>query len=164
MKAMHRLIVTSATYKTVEPVTAEHRARDSETACTPSGSNAHAVLLLRDWALAASGLLVNRTGGPPFTRTSRTPSGKRWRSPRNAILRILHPSESIFIDAACNVLARTVNPANMFDTSNRRLSSAIDRNQFTAARADDAQRSHVGRGGADAGGTKRAGVFGSGRD
>ena len=56
MKAMHRLIVTSATYRQSSRVTPEHRARDLENRLYSRASRFRMPsLILRDWALAASG-------------------------------------------------------------------------------------------------------------
>ncbi len=65
MKAMHRLMVTSATYRQSSKVLPEHLAKDPDNRLL-----AHAPRLrlsgeeLRDQALAVSGLLVEKIGGP----------------------------------------------------------------------------------------------------
>ncbi len=65
IKAMQKLILTSATYRQQSRVTPELRERDSENILLARGPrqrlSAHAA---RDQALAVSGLLVERVGGP----------------------------------------------------------------------------------------------------
>ena len=89
-KAMHRLIVTSATYRQSSRVTPEHRARDIENRLYARASRFRmSSLILRDWALAAAGLLDRRIGRTSrLSRISPTRSGRPWRSPRNATLPI----------------------------------------------------------------------------
>lgn len=66
VKAMHRLIVTSATYRQSSRASAELQERDPENRLLARGSRlrltGHA---LRDQALAISGLLIEEIGGPP---------------------------------------------------------------------------------------------------
>jgi hypothetical protein len=66
LKALNRLIVTSATYRQSSRVTPALRERDPENRLLARGSryrlDSHAV---RDNALAVSGLLVEKLGGPP---------------------------------------------------------------------------------------------------
>jgi hypothetical protein len=66
LKALHRLIVTSATYRQSSRVTPARRERDPENRLLARGSryrlDSHAV---RDNALAVGGLLVDQLGGPP---------------------------------------------------------------------------------------------------
>jgi hypothetical protein len=65
MKAIHRLIVTSATYQQSSRVTAALHERDPENRLLARGPR-HRLpsWMLRDQALAASGLLVEKPGGP----------------------------------------------------------------------------------------------------
>jgi hypothetical protein len=66
LKALHKLIVTSATYRQSSKLTPALRERDPENRLLARGSrfrlDAHAV---RDNALAIGGLLVDKLGGPP---------------------------------------------------------------------------------------------------
>jgi hypothetical protein len=65
LKAMHRLIVTSATYQQSSRVTPELLSRDPENRILARGPRVRLEAeLLRDTALAASGLLSCRIGGP----------------------------------------------------------------------------------------------------
>jgi hypothetical protein len=66
MKHLHRLIVTSATYRQSSRVTADALARDPENRWLARGPRFRlSSLLLRDVALASSGLLNAKIGGKP---------------------------------------------------------------------------------------------------
>lgn len=63
---MHKLIVTSATYRQSSRVTPELYQRDPENRLLARASRFRMpAMILRDWALAAAGLLEVRIGGPP---------------------------------------------------------------------------------------------------
>jgi hypothetical protein len=65
LKAMHRLIVTSATYQQSSRVTPELAARDAENKLLARGPRVRLEAeLLRDAALGTSGLLSHKVGGP----------------------------------------------------------------------------------------------------
>ena len=65
-KAMHRLIVTSATYRQSSKVSKELWQRDPENRLLARGARfREPAMLLRDQALAASGLLQTKIGGVP---------------------------------------------------------------------------------------------------
>ncbi len=65
VKALHRLIVTSATYRQSSHVTGELFERDPENRLLARGPRFRLPSwMLRDQALAASGLLVEKAGGP----------------------------------------------------------------------------------------------------
>lgn len=65
-KALHRLIVTSATYRQSSKSTALLNERDPENRLFARGARFRLpAMLIRDQALAASGLLVNKLGGKP---------------------------------------------------------------------------------------------------
>ena len=66
VKAMQRLIVTSATYRQSSQVTPELlEQRSRRTACSPAGPRFRLPAeMIRDQALAVSGLLVEKLGGP----------------------------------------------------------------------------------------------------
>ena len=64
-KALHRLIVTSATYRQSSRVTPADHERDPENRLLARGPRFRLPSwMLRDQALAAAGLLVDQTGGP----------------------------------------------------------------------------------------------------
>lgn len=121
MKAMHRLIVTSATYKQSSRVTPEHRARDTENRLYARASRWRMPsLLLRDWALASSGLLINKTGGAPVYPYQ---PDAVWEALAITKERdFTYPASSgddLYRRSLYTFWRRTVNPADMFDTSNR---------------------------------------------
>jgi len=65
MKAMHRLIVTSATYRQSSRVTPEHEQRDPQNVLLARGPRFRVESeIIRDIALASSGLLHQKLGGP----------------------------------------------------------------------------------------------------
>jgi len=65
LKAMHKLIVTSATYRQSSKVSSELRTRDPENRLLARGPRLRLPAeMVRDQALAASGLLVEQIGGP----------------------------------------------------------------------------------------------------
>ena len=65
MKALCKLIVTSSTYRQSTHASAELLARDPDNKLLARGPRARlSAEMLRDQALAASGLLVNKIGGP----------------------------------------------------------------------------------------------------
>jgi mono/diheme cytochrome c family protein len=65
MKKLHRLIVTSATYRQSSVVTPQLAARDPENRLLTRGARFRVEAeLIRDVALAASGLLTDKIGGP----------------------------------------------------------------------------------------------------
>ena len=85
MKEMHRLIVTSATYRQSSRATPELLERDPQNRLLARGPRVRLEAeLVRDQALAASGLLVGKIGGPsvmppqPDGIWSSPYSGDRW--------------------------------------------------------------------------------------
>jgi len=65
LKALHRLILTSATYRQSSQASPELLARDSDNKLLARGPKSRLTAeMLRDSALAASGLLVQKLGGP----------------------------------------------------------------------------------------------------
>jgi hypothetical protein len=85
VKAMHRLIVTSATYRQSSRATLELLERDPQNRLLARGPRVRLEAeLVRDQALAASGLLVDKIGGPsvmppqPDGIWSSPYSGDRW--------------------------------------------------------------------------------------
>ena len=121
MKAMHRLILTSATYRQSSRLTPEHRARDLDNRFyARAGRFRMSPLILRDWALASSGLLDNRIGGRPVYPYQ--PDGV-WEALAITKERdFTYPASSgddLYRRSLYTFWRRTVGPANMFDVSNR---------------------------------------------
>ena len=121
MKAMHKLIVTSATYRQSSRVTPEHRARDIENRLYARSSRFRmSSLILRDWALASAGLLDRRIGGPPVYPYQ---PDAIWEALAITNERdFTYPASSgndLYRRSLYTFWRRTVSPANMFDASNR---------------------------------------------
>ena len=161
MKAMHRLIVTSATYRQSSRVTPEHRARDPENRLYSRASRFRMPsLILRDWALASSGLIDLRIGGRPVYPYQ---PDAIWEALAITKERdFTYPASSgkdLYRRSLYTFWRRTVGPANMFDASNRqtcRVRSA--HHEHAAARPHHAQRPDLGRGRAGAGRAKHESV------
>lgn len=121
MKALHKLIVMSATYRQTSRVTPELLTRDSENRLyARSGRFRMPSILLRDWALASSGLLDPRVSGAPVYPYQ---PDAVWEA-----LAITKERDFTYPQSTGNDLyrrslytfwRRTVIPANMFDASNR---------------------------------------------
>jgi hypothetical protein len=120
-KRLHRLIVTSATYRQSSRMTEAHRALDPENRLLSRGSRFRMPApVLRDWALSAAGLLDRRLGGAPVYPYQ--PDGI-WESLAITKERDFTYPTSQGADLHRRSLytfwRRTVSPANMFDTANR---------------------------------------------
>lgn len=121
MKHMHRLIVNSATYRQSSRVTPDLKARDLENRLYARASRFRMPsLLLRDWALAASGLIDGRMGGVPVYPYQ--PEGiwdglaitkeRDFTYPRSK-------GNDLYRRSLYTFWRRTASPANMFDTASR---------------------------------------------
>jgi len=121
MKHIHRLIVTSAVYRQSSKVTPELLERDSENRLYARASRFRMPsMLLRDWALAASGLLNDRIGGVPVYPYQ---PGDIWEALAITKERdFTYPASfgpDLYRRSIYTFWRRTVSPANMFDTANR---------------------------------------------
>ena len=121
MKDMHRLIVTSATYRQSSRVTPEHRGRDLENRLYSRASRFRmSSPTLRDWALASSGLIDTRIGGRPVYPYQ---PDAIWEALAITKERdFTYPASSgndLYRRSLYTFWRRTVGPANMFDASNR---------------------------------------------
>lgn len=121
MKRLHRLIVTSATYRQSSRVHPEHLTRDPDNRLMSRGSRMRMpAMILRDWALAAAGLLDCRIGGPPVYPYQ---PNDVWESLAITKERdFTYPQSSgadLYRRSLYTFWRRTVGPANMFDASNR---------------------------------------------
>ena len=121
MKAMHRLIVNSATYRQSSRVSPELLARDAENRLYARASRFRMPsLLLRDWALSASGLLDERIGGVPVYPYQ---PDDIWEALAITKERdFTYPASSgadLYRRSLYTFWRRTVGPANMFDASTR---------------------------------------------
>jgi hypothetical protein len=120
-KAIHRLIVTSATYRQSSRMTPELRTRDLENRLYARASRFRmSSLILRDWALASSGLLDRRIGGRPvypyqpdaIWEALAITKERDFTYPASA-------DKDLYRRSLYTFWRRTVGPANMFDVSNR---------------------------------------------
>jgi len=120
-KRMHRLLVTSATYRQASRVTAEHLTKDPENRLHGRASRFRMPsLILRDLALAASGLIDLRTGGQPVYPYQ---PEAIWESlaitkERDFTYPASH-GQDLYRRSLYTFWRRTVSPANMFDSANR---------------------------------------------
>jgi len=121
VKQMHRLIVTSATYRQSSRVTPELLARDPENRLFARGARFRlSSLTLRDVALAASGLLNSRIGGKPVYpyQPQDIWDGLSITKERDFTYP-LSKGDDLFRRSLYTFWRRTVAPGNMFDASVR---------------------------------------------
>ncbi len=123
VKRLHRLIVTSATYKQSARVSADALARDPENHfCGRFPRVRLPAMLLRDVALAASGLLDRRVGGKPVYPYQ--PEGI-WETLAITKERdFTYPASSgrdLHRRSLYTFWRRTIGPSNMFDASARQV-------------------------------------------
>ena len=121
MKKMHRLIVTSATYRQSSRMTEQHRRRDRENRLFGRASRFRMPsMILRDWALASSGLLDPRIGGAPVYPYQ---PDNVWEPLAITKERdFTYPASSgkdLYRRSLYTFWRRTVQPANIFDASAR---------------------------------------------
>ena len=120
-KALHRLIVTSTAYRQASRMTPELRVRDPENRLFARASRFRMPsLLLRDWALSAAGLLEAKIGGVPVYPYQ---PDAVWEALAITKERdFTYPASSgadLYRRSLYTFWRRTVNPANMFDSSSR---------------------------------------------
>ena len=124
-KQMHRLLVTSATYRQASKVMPEHLAKDPENRLHARASRFRMpAQVLRDVALAASGLIDLRIGGQPVYPYQ---PDQIWEALAITKERdFTYPSShgaDLYRRSLYTFWRRTVSPANMFDTANRQTCS-----------------------------------------
>ena len=117
-------------------------------------------MILRDWALASSGLIDLRIGGRPVYPYQ---PDAIWEALAITKERdFTYPASSgkdLYRRSLYTFWRRTVGPANMFDASNRQTCRVrSDHDEHAAARAHHAQRPDLGRGRAGPGRTKHESV------
>ena len=118
---MHRLIVSSATYRQSSRVTTERLERDKDNRLYARASRFRMpAMILRDWALASAGLLVDRVGGAPVYPYQ---PDDVWAPLAITMERdFSYPTSSgsdLYRRSLYTFWRRTVTPANMFDASKR---------------------------------------------
>ena len=120
-KKMHRLLVTSATYRQSSKVTADHLAKDPENRLHARATRFRMPsMVLRDVALAASGLVDLRVGGHPVYPYQ---PDEIWEAlaitkERDFTYPASHGPD-LYRRSLYTFWRRTVSPANMFDMANR---------------------------------------------
>jgi hypothetical protein len=121
MKHMHRLIVTSAAYQQSSRVTPELHLRDPENRLMARSSRFRIpAMMLRDMALATSGLLEEKLGGKPvypyqpegIWDTLAITKERDFSYPKSS-------GSDLYRRSLYTFWRRTVGPANMFDASSR---------------------------------------------
>jgi hypothetical protein len=120
VKRLHRLIVTSATYRQSSRVTPLRRERDPDNRLLARGPryrlSSHT---LRDQALALSGLLVERVGGPPVRPYQ--PPGIWEELSYNFFRYEQDKGASLYRRSLYTFWRRTVGPPDLFDTPTRQV-------------------------------------------
>ncbi len=118
VKAMHRLIVTSAAYRQSSRVTPETFERDPENRLVARGPRYRLpAFVLRDQALFASGLLVEKLGGPSVKPYQ--PSGVWEEATFGQIKYEQDHGEALYRRSLYTFWRRIVGPTEFFDTASR---------------------------------------------
>ncbi len=120
LKALHRLIVTSATYRQSSAATKDRLENDPDNRLLSRGPRLRLnSYMLRDQALAMSGLLIERAGGPP-TRPYQPPG--IWEDfSFNQIRYSQDHGEALYRRSLYTFWRRSIGPPNMFDVSARQV-------------------------------------------
>lgn len=121
VKGLIRTIVTSATYRQTSKMTPELLQRDAENRLYARASRFRMPsMVLRDWALASSGLLNEEIGGAPVYPYQ---PDQVWESLAITKERdFTYPTstgDDLYRRSLYTFWRRTVSPANMFDASDR---------------------------------------------
>jgi cytochrome c553 len=120
-KQLHKLLVMSATYRQSSRVTPEQLANDPENRLHGRAARFRLpAMVLRDWTLAASGLLNPAVGGPPVYPYQ---PDNIWESlaitKERDFTYPLSSGSDLYRRSLYTFWRRTVAPANMFDAANR---------------------------------------------
>lgn len=120
VKTLVRLIVTSETYRQSSPVTPTHLERDPDNRLlTRAPRHRLPAWMLRDQALAASGLLVSRVGGPPVNGYQ--PDGI-WEEATFGKKRYVQDhGEALYRRTLYTFWRRIVAPTMLFDNASRQF-------------------------------------------
>jgi len=120
MKHLHRLIVTSAAYRQSSKVLPAALERDPENRLLSHGPRLRlSPFQLRDQALAVSGLLVEKVGGPPVRPYQ--PPGLWEDFSFNQIKYVQDKGDKLYRRSLYTFWRRSIGPPNMFDTPNRQV-------------------------------------------
>ncbi|TWT73410.1 DUF1553 domain-containing protein [Allorhodopirellula solitaria] len=120
-KHVHRLIVTSSTYRQSSRMTEKHRTEDIENRLIARATRIRMPsMVLRDWALASAGLLDDRIGGHPVYPYQ---PDAVWEALAITKERdFTYPASTggdLYRRSLYTFWRRTVAPTNMFDASDR---------------------------------------------
>ena len=120
-KKLNRLIVTSATYRQASRITPAHLERDPDNRLYARAARMRMpAMILRDWALAAAGLLVDQLGGQPvYPYLPPNPWESLAITKERDFTYPASQGEDLYRRSLYTFWRRTVQPANMFDASNR---------------------------------------------
>jgi hypothetical protein len=120
VKAFHKLLVMSATYRQTSQVSSELLERDPENVLLSRGPRYRLdAFQLRDQALAVSGLLVEQLGGPPVLPYQ--PAGIWEDFSFNKIKYVQDHGDKLYRRSLYIFWRRSVGPTMMFDTSARQV-------------------------------------------
>ncbi len=120
MKHLHRLIVTSAAYRQSSKVPPAVLERDPDNRLLSHSPRLRlSPFGLRDQALALSGLLVEKIGGPPVKPYQ--PPGLWEDFSFNQIKYVQDKGEKLYRRSLYTFWRRSIGPPNMFDTSSRQV-------------------------------------------
>ncbi len=120
VKRLHKLLVTSATYRQSAKVSQAVLERDPDNRLLAHGSRTRlSPFHLRDQALALSGLLVDRVGGPPVRPYQ--PPGLWEDFSFNQIRYTQDHGDSLYRRSLYTFWRRSIGPPNMFDTPARQV-------------------------------------------
>ena len=124
-KSMHKLMVMSATYRQTSKINADQMEKDPENRLHGRASRFRMpAMVLRDWALDCSGLLDRTIGGRPVYPYQ---PDQIWESLAITKERdFTYPQSTgsdLYRRSIYTFWRRTVAPANMFDSANRRTCS-----------------------------------------
>ena len=122
VKALHKLIVMSATYRQRSKVTLKQLDQDPENRLLARGSRYRLPSwMIRDQALAASGLLVDRLGGMPVKPYQ--PAGIWKEATFGKIAYEQDSGEALYRRTVYTFWRRIVGPTMLFDTASRQTCS-----------------------------------------
>src|SRR6185295_2441124 len=120
VKALHRRIVTSATYRQASAASPALLERDPENRLLARGPRGRLPsFMLRDQALALSGLLVEKVGGPPVKPYQ--PEGVWEDFSYGKITYQQDHGEALYRRSVYTFWRRSVAPTTLFDIATRRV-------------------------------------------
>jgi hypothetical protein len=120
VKALHRLLVTSATYRQSSRTTEKLRERDPENRLLARGPRYRLPSwMIRDSALAASGLLVDKLGGPPVKPYQ--PAGIWEEATFGKVTYKPDSGDKLYRRTLYTFWRRIVGPTMLFDNSPRQV-------------------------------------------